>query len=169
MRARRAPDTPCVSNYSAPSYSFPFWGKAGMGASGGRTPAVCIARSGLEDVNCGLAPAGFGAREAPIPSFPQRREGAVRMPQQGSSGKLTSYLCQAIYAASPCNTCASSCSFNSAYFYRTGLSPRRAPRLGHPRRPQTFRAAHAHARSSVFQRRTQARRGVAKVRRHRFE
>ena len=37
-------------NYSAPSYSFPFWGKAGMGASGGRTPTVCIAQSGLSTV-----------------------------------------------------------------------------------------------------------------------
>ena len=39
----------------------------------------------------GLAAARFGAGEAPIPTFPQRREGAVRRHQQGSSGKLSSY------------------------------------------------------------------------------
>ena len=74
-----------------------------MGACGGRTPAVCIARVWLEDANCGLAPAGFGAGQAPIPSFPQRREGAVRVHQRGSSGKLSSYeksWCSQIFESS---------------------------------------------------------------------
>ena len=43
-----------------------------MGASGGRTTAVCIARAWLEDAKCGLAPAGFGAGEAPHPILPPK-------------------------------------------------------------------------------------------------
>ena len=57
-----------------------------MGASGGRTPAVCIARAWLEYADCGLASAEFGVGESPIPSFPQRREGAIRTQKQGSFG-----------------------------------------------------------------------------------
>ena len=61
-------------NYSAPFSSFPFWGKAGMGASGGRTPAVCIciARAWLENTDCGIGCRQIRSRGGPHPILPPK-------------------------------------------------------------------------------------------------
>ena len=59
-------------NCSAPFSSFPFWGKAGMGASGGRTPAVCIARAWLENTDCGIGCRQIRSRGGPDPNLPPK-------------------------------------------------------------------------------------------------